>query len=214
VLDARHLHDSAARRFVGRRDREVPELDPYATATVAPVTIEPWSGDDDVVGRAAAGDRDAFTRLVALHHVAMVRVALVVTADRALAEDAAQAAWATAWRRLGTVRSGDSVRSWLVAVAANEARMIVRTRRRRPTIRLTLVDTSPGQDDPGERIGLLDLERVLLRLDPADRMLLSLRFVGDLESAEIAHHLGLSASGVRSRLSRLLLRLRSELDHA
>lgn len=181
---------------------------------MAQMTLEPWPGDEDTVRRAAAGDRDAFTRLVALHHVAMVRVAMVVTADRALAEDAAQAAWATAWRRLRTVRSGDSVRSWLVAVAANEARMIVRARRRRPTVRLTLVDASPRQDDPGERIGLLDLERVMLRLDPGDRMLLGLRFVGDLESAEIARHLGLSASGVRSRLSRLLLRLRAELDHA
>ena len=181
---------------------------------MALVTREPWPGDDEVLRRAAAGDRDAFTRLVGLHHLAMVRVALVVTGERELAEDAAQAAWATAWRRLGTVRSGDSIRSWLVAVAANEARMMIRARRRRPTVRLTVVDTGPPEADPGDRIGILDLERVLQRLDPADRMLLGLRFVGGLESVEIAHHLGLSASGVRSRLSRLLQRLRTELDHA
>jgi RNA polymerase sigma-70 factor (ECF subfamily) len=181
---------------------------------MALVTHEPWPGDGEVLRRAADGDREAFTRLVGLHHVAMVRVAMVVTGDRELAEDAAQAAWAVAWRRLGTVRSGDSVRSWLVAVAANEARMMIRARRRRPTVRLTVVEADPSHTDPGERIGLLDLERVLLRLDPADRVLIGLRFVGDLESSEIAHHLGLSASGVRSRLSRLLQRLRTELDHA
>jgi RNA polymerase sigma-70 factor (ECF subfamily) len=181
---------------------------------MALVTREPWPSDEDVLRRAAAGDRDAFTRLVALHHVAMVRVAMVVTGDRELAEDAAQAAWTVAWRRLGTVRSGDSVRSWLVAVAANEARMTLRARRRRPTVRLTVLDSRPSDTDPGDRIGLIDLERVLLGLDPADRVLIGLRFVGGLESAEIARHLGLSASGVRSRLSRLLQRLRTELEHA
>ncbi|HEX6868524.1 MAG TPA: sigma-70 family RNA polymerase sigma factor [Candidatus Limnocylindrales bacterium] len=178
------------------------------------MTREPRPGDEDVLRRAATGDRDAFTRLVALHHVAMVRVAMVVTGDRELAEDAAQAAWATAWRRLGTIRSGDSVRSWLVAVAANEARMMLRARRRRPTVRLSIVDAGPPEADPGGRIAILDLEAALRGLDPADRVLLGLRFVGGLESAEIALHLGLSASGVRSRLSRLLQRLRTELDHA
>jgi RNA polymerase sigma-70 factor (ECF subfamily) len=165
----------------------------------------------ETVGRAARGDREAFTRLVAEHHGPMARVAIVITGDLELAEDAVQSAWAIAWRRLPTLRDPEQVRSWLVAIAANEARMLVRGRRRRPVTQLSAMSDVGPEPDPGARIGLVDLERALEALDPDDRMLLSLRYVAGLDSAEIASHLGLSASGVRSRLARLLGRLRTEL---
>ena len=55
------------------------------------------------------------------------------------------------------------------------------------------------------------LERVLARLDPDERRLLALRYLAGLDSTQIAREIGLSASGVRSRLSRLVDRLREEL---
>ena len=68
--------------------------------------------------------------------------------------------------------------------------------------------------DPADHIPTLDLARALARLGPDDRTLLALRFVAGLDSNEIATQLGISASGVRSRLARLVDRLRKELDHA
>jgi RNA polymerase sigma factor (sigma-70 family) len=118
-----------------------------------------------------------------------------------------------AWRRLGTLRDHAAVRSWLVAIAANEARLIVRGRRRRAVVELSMTVADPGHD-PGDRIEVVDLQRAIRHLSADDRALLALRFVAGLDSLEIAHHLHLSASGVRSRLSRLLERLRKELDHA
>jgi len=165
----------------------------------------------ETVDRAARGDREAFTRLVGEHGVAMARVAVVVTGDLELAEDAVQSAWAVAWRRLPTLRQADQVRSWLVAIAANEARMLIRGRRRRPAASLGAVSDVGGGPDPSERITVVDLERALAAVEDQDRMLLALRYVAGLDSAEIAQHLGLSASGVRSRLARLLERLRGEL---
>jgi RNA polymerase sigma-70 factor, ECF subfamily len=165
----------------------------------------------ETVSRAARGDREAFTRLVAEHGVAMARVAIVVTGDLELAEDAVQSAWAVAWRRLPTLRDVDQVRSWLVAIAANEARMLIRSRRRRPVASLAVVGDVGGGPDPGERVTAVDLERALATVDDQDRVLLALRYVAGMDSTEIAQHLGLSASGVRSRLARLLERLREEL---
>lgn len=45
------------------------------------------------VERAAAGDEVAFSRIVAAHHLDLVRVAFVICRDDRLAEDAARAAW-------------------------------------------------------------------------------------------------------------------------
>ena len=60
----------------------------------------------------------------------MRRVARYVTRDGALADDATQAAWVIAWKKLGNVRDEDHLRPWLVSVAANEAKRLLRRRRR------------------------------------------------------------------------------------
>jgi RNA polymerase sigma factor (sigma-70 family) len=68
-----------------------------------------------------------------------------------------------------------------------------------------------GDPDPIEGVSLLDLARVLGGLKPDDRALLALRFEAGLDSTRIASQMGMSASGVRSRLARLLDRLRADL---
>ncbi|MCV0377552.1 sigma-70 family RNA polymerase sigma factor, partial [Microbacterium sp.] len=57
----------------------------------------------------------------------------------------------------------------------------------------------------------VDLGSALSRLTAAERELLALRFVLDMTSDEIGSHLGISAEGARSRLHRLINRLREEM---
>jgi len=165
------------------------------------------------VKRAAEGDHAAFARLVAEHHAAMTRVAYVIVGDSAAAADAVQSAWSIAWQRIGGLRDPSQVRAWLVAIAANEARQSLRRGRRRPVVDLSARLDRPGAADPADVIDLVDLERALGRLEPDDRRLIAMRYVAGLDSTEIAAQLGGSASGVRSRLARLLDRLRTDLDH-
>lgn len=75
--------------------------------------------------QAATGDEVAFARIVAAHHDDMARVAFVVCRDIQMAQEAAQAAWPIAWRKLSTVRDPAKLRPWLLAIAANEARGLV-----------------------------------------------------------------------------------------
>ena len=165
------------------------------------------------VRRAAEGDESALAQLVVEHHASITRVAFVIVGDPALAADAVQAAWAIAWRRLGGLRDPAQIRAWLVAIAANEARKALQRGRRRPVVDLSASLDRHGDGDPADVIGLVDLERALRRLKPDERSLIALRYVAGLDSTEIAAQLGGSASGVRSRLSRILDRLRTDLDH-
>jgi RNA polymerase sigma-70 factor (ECF subfamily) len=142
----------------------------------------------------------------------MIRVAYVITGDVETASDVVQTAWGIAWRRLSGLRDRTQVRSWLVAIAANEARQARRRARRAILVDIAKVSEEKLAPDPGDAIPVVDLKRALSRLDPDDQMLLALRFVGHLDSAEIATHLRLSPSGVRSRLARLLDRLRFDLQ--
>src|SRR6266540_6085005 len=84
-----------------------------------------------VIERAAAGDEMAFARIVAAHHEAMARIAYLISGDLDVAADAEQAAWAIAWRRLGSLRDPARLKAWLMSVTANEARQIMRSQRRR-----------------------------------------------------------------------------------
>jgi RNA polymerase sigma-70 factor (ECF subfamily) len=164
------------------------------------------------VRSAATGDEAAFARLVAEHHAAMARVAFVVCGDQDATRDAVQSAWTIAWRRLRSLRDPSQVGAWLVAIAANEARQAVRRRRRERVMDISDEIDPSGGTDPGESLEIVDLERALLALKPEDRVLLAMRYAAGLDSSEIADQLHMSASGVRSRLARVLDRLRVDLE--
>ena len=155
-----------------------------------------------VIERAAAGDEIAFARIVAVHHEDMARIAYFVSGDLDVAADV--------WRRLGTLRDPARLKAWLMSVAANEARQIMRSQRRR-TVRELAVDGPASSHDP-DRSALIDLANAVADLDHRDRTLIGLRYIAELDSEAIGRELGLSASGVRVRLHRLLGRLRKELD--
>jgi len=165
-----------------------------------------------VVAEARAGDEAAFTRLIAAYHADMLRVAFVITGDADVASDAAQLAWQTAWRKLGSLREPDRIRSWLVAIAANEARQLTRHQRRRSVVEIA-VASERGGTDPAGGIARLDLVNALARLKPEDRELIAMRYVLGLDSFEIAAARRKSASGTRARIARVLAELRKELDH-
>jgi RNA polymerase sigma-70 factor (ECF subfamily) len=166
-----------------------------------------------VVDLAAAGDEVAFARLVAAYHADLVRVAYVTCGDAELAQDAVQSAWTIAWRKLGTLRDRGSVKGWLVAVAANAARQLVRRQHRRMLVELRVDRSDPAGTDPSAGIERVDLVNALGHLKPEDRMLLAMRYVAGLDSTELGRCLGMSASGTRARLARLLERMRRDLDH-
>lgn len=163
----------------------------------------------DLTQRAAAGDRDALAALVDAHHADMVRVSFVVCGDREIARDAVQSAWLRAATRLGSIRDHTRTRAWLCSLAANEARMALR--RRRPSLPLEALDDRAGVGEV-RSAGLIDLAATLGRLDVEDRQLLALRYIAGFSSPELADHFAMTPAGVRSRLKRLLDRLRKELD--
>ena len=168
----------------------------------------------DLLASAASGDEVAFRRIVTEHHDDMRRVCMAIADDRAIADEATQSAWVIAWKRLDDVRDRDHLRPWLVTVAANETKQLLRKRKRRAEVEIT-EDAShvAGGTDPGSAVLDLDVRDAMRRLDPDDRALLALRYVAGFTSTELASALGISPSGTRNRLERLLKRLRKELDH-
>ncbi len=175
--------------------------------------MEDASLAESLVRRAAAGDELACARLVDEHYAPMVRAAYVITGDAELAREATQIAWGKVWPRLGTLKDPDRIRPWLVAIAANESRQLIRRQRRR-TVHEIAASTKEGRrgsgrEDRGRGPPAGRRQAARSRSGAAgDALRGRPRFVRDRAQA------GISASGVRSRLARLLDRLRQELDDA
>jgi RNA polymerase sigma-70 factor (ECF subfamily) len=166
----------------------------------------------DVIASAAAGDEFAFRRIIAEHHEDMRRVCAYVTRDDGVAEEAAYAAWAIAWKKIGSVREPDSLRPWLTAVAVNEAKRLLRKRKRRAEIEVRAdASSEPGGVDPATGIASIDLRAAVERLAPDDRALIAMRYVAGFNATELAVATGKSPAATRQRLKRLLDRLREDL---
>ena len=164
----------------------------------------------DAVRRARAGDEAAFEWIVQTYGRDMAEVCFVVCGDSGLAEEAVAAAWPLAWRRLDTLRDTDRLGSWLISIAANQARQMARSRRRR-AVREIPVASIDEPTTSADRDADIDLANALAGLKPDDRALLALRYVAGFDSTELARATGLSPSGTRARLARLLERMRVEL---
>ena len=175
--------------------------------------------EDDLVARSRAGDAAAYAELVRLHQDVAFRTAMLFTRNSADAEEAAQDGFVKAWRALGRFRDGEPLRPWLLSIVANEARNRRRSAGRREHLALRAAgeERPPGEAAPSPQAALLagELRTGLLeamgRLREEDRLVLGCRYLLELSEAETAAALGVRRGTVKSRTSRALERLRSEL---
>jgi RNA polymerase sigma-70 factor (ECF subfamily) len=142
-----------------------------------------------------------------------VRTAALLGAG-ADAEDVVQEAFVKAYRSLGRFRAGAELRPWLLRIVANEARNHHRTAVRRGA-REQAVALPPALLDPGEAVAERELTEQLLAavsgLPERLRVVVTCRYLLELDEAETATALGLPRGTVKSRLNRGLARLRAEL---
>jgi RNA polymerase sigma-70 factor (ECF subfamily) len=83
---------------------------------------EPAAATDlDLVRLAQAGDVEAFGELVERNRRAVFRAALACVRSPAEADDVAQEAFITAYRKLGTFRGDSQFRTWLLSITWRKA---------------------------------------------------------------------------------------------
>ena len=135
-----------------------------------------------------------------------------ITRDRSLAEDLTADTFEKAlkaWRRFDASRG--SARTWLCQIARTTALDWFRAedRRRRREERAA----APDHLDAGFAEGLSpELEAALRELSAAEREVIALRVLLDLDSEETGRVLGISPTAVSTRLSRALKKLEEKVS--
>jgi RNA polymerase sigma-70 factor (ECF subfamily) len=149
----------------------------------------------------------SFAETAERHLDDVYRYVLVLTRDPSLAEDLAAETFERAlrmWRRFDPTRS--SARTWLCTIARSTALDHFRAEKRRRNRERAVSESEQLLDPPD--IGLSPpLERALAALSAADREVVALRIVLDLDAESAARLLGISATACTTRLSRALKRL-------
>jgi RNA polymerase sigma-70 factor (ECF subfamily) len=168
----------------------------------------------DLVIRARAGDRDAFSEVVARSLGRLTAVARMILRDEYAAQDAVQEAFISAWRSLPGLRDPDRFDAWM-------RRLVVRacftTTRRSKRVDAREIRLTPGDEpaiaDIERAFGIHDeLERGLARISREQRAVIVLVYYLDLPLADAAQAMGVPLGTAKSRLNRATSALRAVIE--
>ena len=176
--------------------------------------------EHDAISRCRDGDREAFRHLVDRYRDVLFGTAVLMTGNRALAEEQVQEALLSAWRGIRGFRMGSPFKPWLLRILVN-AVLAQQRRRTLPTVDLDGTDpeaSAAAGIDPAENLDSLE-DRLALRcaiasLGPDHRQVVTLRYFADLTVPEVARVLGVREGTVKSRLHRALAVLRQQLHES
>ncbi len=166
----------------------------------------------------SAALRAEFDRLFAELSTPIFNYALHMVGDADRAADIAQDTFIKAFRKLDTLSSATSTRTWVYRIATNTA--IDEIRRRRHVTRLPVEEGQPFQSadpQPGPEAqamgSVLDerISRALLRLRPNHRQCLLLSDLEEMNAQQIGEMMRMSPGAVRVLLCRARGEMRRQL---
>jgi RNA polymerase sigma-70 factor (ECF subfamily) len=180
-----------------------------------------------LIASAQKGDLEAFNQLVLRYEQQAFRVALRITGEVGLAEDATQEGFIKAYRGLRSFRGG-SFKAWILRIVSNACYDEIRRLARKPAVSLDAEnETENGGpilwvEDPGEKpedwAARLDLSKVIQvciqELNREFRDTLILIDVEGLNYAEAASATDSAVGTIRSRLARARKQVRLCLQAA
>ncbi len=188
--------------------------------SIHPMAAQP-EDDSAVITAILSGDVARFEVLMRRHNQRVFRTARAILRDDAEAEDAAQQAWLSAYQHLAQWDGRARFSTWLTRIVVHTA--IRRRHSASAGMRLRLVTNDgkeaetmslrPSPEDEAARVQARALlERAIDALPESSRVVVVLRDLEELSSAETADALGLTEEAVRVRLHRARRVLRETIE--
>ncbi len=171
--------------------------------------------DAQLVALARSGDRSAFGELVRRHQRSVYAVALAVTRSPADAEDVVQESFVMALTKLDECRDPARFAQWLLAIARNRAKNLIRRESLRSGEPIPAHVSAPDPS-PERYASIRELRGRLLEalghLTEVQREIVLLHDLEGWKHAEIAERLDMPKGTVRSHLHHARKALRSRLS--
>lgn len=168
--------------------------------------------DDDasLVLASLGGDRDAFGEIVKRYQRLLCSLAYSSLGDIAASEDVAQDAFVEAWKKLGSLKDPEKLKSWLCGILRFKVSHHRRREERRPIGKASDLDEASGvhsNDVSAQDLAMNDEEQALLwqaleRVPETYREPLVLYYREHRSIEHVAFELDLTEDAVKQRLSR------------
>ena len=179
------------------------------------------NSDAELIRRTLDGDDTAFTQLVRKYQKPVHALVWRKIGDFHIAEEITQDTFLKAFQKLSMLKEPQSFASWLYVIAARLCTAWLRKKRlwTQPLEdigigRLEKATYSGYVVEENERTAIESqreaVKKLLAKLQESERTIITLRYFGEMSSAEIGKFLGVSANTIRSRLRRVQQRLREE----
>jgi len=178
----------------------------------------PSAPDDELLAALRSGREEAFEQLVRTHSGRMLSVCRRILRNEEEAKDAVQEAFVSAFRAIGSFEGAARLGTWLHRIAVNASLMRLRARKRRPEESIDellpeFTDSGHARVQPRDwapsAIQLVEqretrefVRNCIDRLPEIYRIVLLLRDIEELDTAEAAAVLGVSDGVVKVRLHR------------
>ena len=169
-----------------------------------------------LISRARGGDREAFGALVEQYRDNVYRLAYRMCGNAYDADEAAQEAFVAAWRALPNFRGDAKFSTWLYRLTTNAAIDVMRREKRHKAVGDgEMIEVADDADSPQETVERTEqqeaVQKALATLSEEYREVLLLRYMEELDYAEIAEVLQLSSGTVKSRINRAKAALKTAL---
>jgi len=191
------------------------------------ITLEKFNGteplsDEEVVRRVLAGETALFEIIMRRYNQRLYRMARAILRDDGEAEDVMQDAYVRAYEHLSQFAGRAQFSTWLTRIAIHEA--LGRSKKRKRTEQFGTIESSNGDTEvnvaatalnPEQQTSAAELgkalESAILAIPDQYRLVLMMRDVEQLSTAETAAALELSEENVKVRLHRARGMVRKQL---
>lgn len=170
-----------------------------------PVGDQPVPEEASLILRAKSGDASAFGRLYDASLQRIYRYVFFRVTDAEVAEDLTSEVFLKAWENLHRYRPGGPFVAWLYTIARNT--VIDHYRTRKPSISLdqTVIKQDPGLDEKVDlQFEVETLQRAMQHLTEEQQEVLTLRFIAEMDTDQIAERMHKSEGAIRALQMRAL----------
>jgi len=169
-----------------------------------------------LVARGKRGSRDALRCIYEKYRDKLLIVAIALSHDVNIAEDALHDVFVTFAENLAEFELTGSLRAYLTTCVANRTRDLMRRKRRTPADPKPESSTASERDEPGRLVVCNEelelLSSALAQLPQEQREVIVLRLYGQLRFRDIAASTGVSVNTVKGRYRYGMGNLRSMLN--
>ncbi len=172
--------------------------------------IHDTDDDNALIDLIVQGDLKAFEALYDRYASKVLKRCYFICPNASDARDLMQEVWLKVFLRLHGFKKQSTFSTWLYRLTTNHCLNHIKAKTRMARLLENVETEKKTASDPNHAA---EAHHLLLKLSIEDRTLLAMKYMGEYTYEEVAAACDIGVSAVKMRVSRLMVKLREEMEH-